>query len=305
MKAWRLVAAAALLVAGLIGGTVLDPVPDRAPVLRGSYRVLEVDFHAHTRFSDGLLSPFDLVLQARRRGLDVLAVTEHNLIFPAELARWYARAIGGPEILVGEEVTTSRYHLHGIGLTARIDASAPLERVIDDVHGQGGVVIAAHPVRRFWPALVPVRDRLDGTEVMHPLAYSSRPEGGAGVWRWEEMRDFYLEAEAAGHPLAAIGASDYHFFSTLGVCRTQVLVPADTAPAALGPAVLDAIRARRTIVHDLDGRAYGAIDLLAGVPVELRPQDYRYAGTGTADRVFAILGWLGMLALVSGAPRRS
>src|SRR5262249_30313002 len=119
---------------GVVFGTALDDAPDRTPTVRGGYRVLEADFHAHTRFIDGFLSPFDLVIQARRRGLDALAITEHNVIFPAQMGRWFSRLTGGPAILVGEEVTTSAYHVHGIGLTERIDASAPLSQVIDDVH---------------------------------------------------------------------------------------------------------------------------------------------------------------------------
>ena len=72
---------------------ISDPAPVRMETRRGEWRVLEADFHAHTRFSDGFLSPLDLVLQARRRGLDVLAVTEHNNVFPALIARSYARHV--------------------------------------------------------------------------------------------------------------------------------------------------------------------------------------------------------------------
>jgi len=86
-------------------------LPERPATYRGGYRVLEVDLHAHTRFSDGFLSPFDLVLQARRRGLDALAITEHNILFPAQLGRWFSRLTSGPTILVGEEVTTRRFHV--------------------------------------------------------------------------------------------------------------------------------------------------------------------------------------------------
>jgi len=144
---------AGVVAAATIVGTAVDDAPSRAPVTRAGWRVLEVDLHAHTRFADGFLSPFDLVLQAERRGLDALAITDHNILFPALIGRFYARHFGGPTILLGEEITTRDYHVHGVGIEERIDASLPLDRVIDEVHRQGGLIIAAHPVKRFWPQI--------------------------------------------------------------------------------------------------------------------------------------------------------
>lgn len=276
----------------VVAGTALDAAPSRAPTFRGGYRVLECDFHAHTRFSDGFLSPFDLVLQADRRGLDALAITEHNIIFPGLMGRWFSRLTAGPLILVGEEVTTGGYHLHGIGLTERIHAGDPLRQVIDDIHRQGGVVIAAHPVKRFWENFTPELDRIDAAEVMHPLAYGT----GRGSWRWEEMRDFYEQARASGHRLTAIGASDYHFGSPLGVCRTLVFARSETEDG-----VLDALKEGHTVVFDRQGSAYGdpaLIELLHKEPYTFRPQDYGYRGNGRMDQITRALGWLGLLGVI-------
>lgn len=292
-----LLASVALLAVGLAGGAALDEAPARDPVIRGKYRVLEADFHAHTRFSDGFLSPFDLVLQARRRGLDALAITEHNMTFPGKMGRWFSRQIGGPAILVGEEITTRRYHLHGVGLEETVHAGDPLRDVLADIHRQGGVAIAAHPVKRHWPAFHAEIDRIDGAEVFHPLAYGSGPD-----WRWSDMREFYRSAERSGRRLTAIGSSDYHFGSPLGVCRT--LVFAEEATAA---SVLDALKLGHTVVHDLTGEAYGdpeLIALLAREPYAMRPQDYGYRGSGTADRITRSLAWLGVLGLILFGPRR-
>lgn len=283
---------AGVVLAATVVGTAVDDAPPRPPTMRAGLRVLEVDLHAHTRFADGLLSPFDLVIQARRRGLDALAITDHNILFPAKVGRWYARTFGGPTILTGEEITTRDYHVHGVGIEERIDASLPLDQVIDEVHRQGGVMIAAHPVKRFWPVLVPARPRFDAAEVMHPLAFGSR-DGG---WRWQEMRDYYDEARASGQPLTAVSSSDYHFFSPLGVTRTLVLAKSD------GEAdILDALRRGQTVVYDLEGRAYGdpaLVEALAKEPYPMRAQDYGYRGNGLLDRVFRLLGLAALAGLV-------
>jgi predicted metal-dependent phosphoesterase TrpH len=297
-------AAAAIFVASIVAGTLVDGVPRHEPIARrGRYLVLESDFHAHTRFADGFLSPFDLVIQANRRGLDVLAITDHNIAFPAKMGRWFSPIVGGPTILVGEEVTTRTYHLHGVGLHDRVDASLPLAEVIDAIHRQGAVVIAAHPAGRYRDAFLPELDHIDGAEVMHPLVFGQARPGG---WSWESMRDFYTGALASGHRLTAIGSSDYHFFSPLGVCRTLVFAENDSADA-----VMDALRNGRTVVYDLEGHAYGDPALVAGLerePYTFRAQDYGYHGNGAVDRIARVLGWLGMLGLVlfgisSGRPR--
>jgi predicted metal-dependent phosphoesterase TrpH len=291
--------AAALVAVGIVLGTALDQRPVRPPTHRGEWRVLEVDLHAHTRFADGFLSPFDLVLQAERRGLDALAITDHNIVFPALVGRAFSRATGGPTILVGEEITTRRYHLHGIGLTERIDASAPLPVVLDAIHRQGAIAIAAHPVRRFWPSFDPLIDRIDGAEVLHPLAYGSAREG----WKWHEMVEFYERSRASRGRFTAVGASDYHFGSPLGVCRTLVFARSDRAED-----VLEALKAGRTVVRDLQGKMYGDPEMMALLerePYTPRVQDYGYRGNGILDRVGRVLGLLGVLGIVLFGLRRS
>lgn len=136
-----------LLVLGAIGGLAFDGTPPRRVITRAGYRVLEADFHVHTRFSDGFLSPFDVVLHARRNGLDAFAITEHNLVYPAKMATWFSHVIGGPTVVVGEEVTTDRLHLIALGVEQRISPYGELGAIVDDVHRQGGLVIAAHPVK--------------------------------------------------------------------------------------------------------------------------------------------------------------
>lgn len=291
-------ASAALVLLGVALGTALDPRPAREQVIRGEWRVLEVDLHAHTRFSDGFLSPFDLVIQADRRGLDALAITDHNIAFPAMIGRAFSRLYGGPTILVGEEITTNEYHLHGVGLSARVNASAPLREVLDEIHRQGGVAIAAHPVQRYWSNFEAELDNIDAAEVMHPLAFGSSGRG----WRWEEIREFYERALAKGRRLTAVGASDYHFGSPLGVCRTLVFARSDSEGD-----VLAALKAGRTVVYDLEGKAYGDPELIAALdrePISKRPQDYNYRGAGALDRVGRALGLLGVVGMILFGLRR-
>jgi hypothetical protein len=268
--------------------------------MRAGYRVLEVDLHAHTTFSDGLLSPIDLVTQARRRGLDAFAVTEHNLLFPAKVARAWSRLVGGPPVLLGEEVTTGRYHLLAIGIESRVPARQPIDDVIADIHAQGGLAFAAHPVGRFQAALVPVRSSLDGSEVAHPLMYGDRGTG----FRWTQMRDWYRDTRAEGLHPTAIGSSDYHGFSMLGLCRTLVFAKGDDEAA-----VLEALHAGRTVVLDRDGVMYGDESMIAALRSEpyvaRAPVAYDYSPVDGLDRIGRGLGFLGVLGMLLFRPRRA
>lgn len=287
-RAWW--ASLVAFVLGLASGVVHDERPPRPVVHRAGYRVLEGDFHVHTTYSDGVLSPLLVVRQAERRGLDVVAVTEHNTTLPGRVARAWAQTTDGPLVIVGEEVTTRRHHLIALGIERTISADLPIGAVVDDIHAQGGLAVAAHPVVRFQAGLAPIRERLDGAEVMHPIAWTSRDE----TWRWRDIVDYW---EATSPRPAAIGSSDYHFASVLGLCRTLVFVrePADDR------AVLEALRAKRTVVIDREGIPHGdpqMIAALAAEPHEPRTSDYAYRGANIIDRVLRLLGLAGVAGLV-------
>lgn len=85
-----------------------------------------VDLHSHSTCSDGLLSPEALVERAVQRGVDMLALTDHDELGGLAAAReaaaaWGLRLVDGVEISVLWEDTT----LHIVGLC--VDAAyAPL-----------------------------------------------------------------------------------------------------------------------------------------------------------------------------------
>lgn len=78
---------------------------------------MNVDLHSHSTCSDGLLSPAELVERAVLRGVDMLALTDHDELAGlaparAAAAQWGLRLIDGVEISVQWEETT----LHILGL---------------------------------------------------------------------------------------------------------------------------------------------------------------------------------------------
>lgn len=288
----------ALVVIGLVTGLRAQLAPTSAPVHEPpaacpQCEVLDVDLHAHTRFSDGFLSPMELVLAAKRQHLDAIAVTEHNLLFPATMAAWFSELVDGPIILRGQEVTSRDYHLIAVGLSERVAPQRDLRAVVDEVHRQGGLAIAAHPTQRYWPAFEAVRDELDAAEVVHPAAFS-----GSEAFSWADMVDFF---EREGRkPLTAVGSSDFHFFRSLGICRTEVFVEERSKDA-----ILAALRDGATRVRAPNGRLFGRWD--GDTPTAPASLGQAYAPLDTFDAIGRLLGWIGIVGLMifrSRAPAR-
>jgi len=53
--------------------------------------MLRYDLHSHSTASDGIVSPTELVRHAAAQGVDVLALTDHDVttgLAEAELAAW-------------------------------------------------------------------------------------------------------------------------------------------------------------------------------------------------------------------------
>ncbi|MBX3665486.1 MAG: PHP domain-containing protein [Burkholderiales bacterium] len=87
---------------------------------------MKVDLHSHSTFSDGMLGPEALVERAVQRGVDMLALTDHDETGGLAEAReaaaeWGIRLINGVEISVQWEAVT----LHIVGLCVD-PAHAPL-----------------------------------------------------------------------------------------------------------------------------------------------------------------------------------
>jgi hypothetical protein len=144
-------------------------------------------------------------------------------------------------------------------------------------------------VARFQPAFEGVD--LDGAEVVHPVAFGGV---GAGDFRWDDMLAFYRKSMRDDAHFAAVGASDYHFFRLLGLCRTYIL-----ARDASEGALIEALRAGRTVTVAPDGQRFGDPTLIQALePLEARVMNVGYAPSSVLDRATRFIAWLGMLALL-------
>lgn len=110
-----------------------------------------IDLHTHTypKSADSSISPAQLVIEAKRVGLDGICLTDHD-------GFWDARSLQGlgreHDLLIfpGCEVTTEEGHLLVFGLNRYIFGMHRASYVRGLVDRAGGVIIVAHPYRRSF-----------------------------------------------------------------------------------------------------------------------------------------------------------
>jgi predicted metal-dependent phosphoesterase TrpH len=255
MTSRPLIAAAGLIAVSLAAGSLSETPPARPLAsFAAGYQVLAADFHVHSfPLSWATLSPFETVLEARRQGLDAIAMTGHNHVWVSQWGGWFSRLIGGPTVIPSEEIHAPSHHLIALGINRTISWRQTAASAIDEIHRQGGIAVAAHPVAEYWSGWdAAAISRLDAAEVVHPVIFGDPLNSGPTGTRRLQLRQFF-----ARRKLTAIGSSDFHGLGTMGLARTYVFATENTERG-----ILDALRQGRTVVYDRDGQAFGDPELI-------------------------------------------
>jgi hypothetical protein len=192
--------------------------------------MLNVELHCHTYHSgDSLASPRALLDVCRRRGIDRLAITDHNSLGGAQ----ETAALDPERVIVGEEILTTEGELLGYFMTEEVPAGlSPLE-TIERLRRQAAVISVSHPFdhtrRGAWQierlrAILPL---VDAIETFNARAYSDRPNRKA-------------EALAREVGLPGLAGSDAHapFELGRGLTRLPQFHDADSFRRALRGAQL-------------------------------------------------------------------
>jgi hypothetical protein len=122
---------------------------------------LRLDLHNHTSYSsDGVMSPDDLLVLAKARGLDCVAVTDHNTLEGALRALEIAeRNPSLPRVIPGVEVSTADGDLIGLYVCEPIPPRLPAAESIGLIREQGGLVYLPHPFDVLRRGTISVRVR--------------------------------------------------------------------------------------------------------------------------------------------------
>jgi len=211
--------------------------PSLSPPLKG-------DLHIHSLHSDGKETIYEIAEKALAKGLDFIAITDHNTISHVEETRDLSRVLGIP-IYPGIEVTTYYGHINTYGVSwvdFRRRSVEDFKALLDQLRGLGQIAIANHPFD-FNESCIgcnfkykEILSAFDAIEVWNGLL---PPEWNAhSVRLWQDYLD-------RGHRIPIVGGSDYHGpgKSELGSPTTWVYTDTPTFEG-----VIKAIKAGRAFV---------------------------------------------------------
>ncbi len=167
---------------------------------------LRADLHIHSTVSDGRLSPSEIVLEAARRELNVISITDHDTFEGSLRAVRYAKPLESVLVIIGAEIRCVEGDI-------LVYCREPLRRIprslgelVDYAHAEGCIVVPAHPfdIRRKGIGELVYRYRWDAIEV-----YNAYADPLANRRAWEAAKEMGLPglASSDAHVGEAIGAA--------------------------------------------------------------------------------------------------
>lgn len=207
------------------------------------------DLHSHTLHSDGSFTVDERLGRAVERGLDFIAITDHNTIsHHRELDPWRDRIIP----IRGSEVTTFHGHMNVFGLREAIDwrperRGGGAAGIVEQAHRQGALVSINHPssfgdpwcVGCHWDFARVDYSTFDAMEIWNGGWADVETANESNVALWTDLLD-------AGIRLTAITGTDSHGpvdddDPTLGFSSVHATEPTEAA-------ILEGIRRGRVVL---------------------------------------------------------
>ncbi len=183
----------------------------------------KVDLHSHTIYSkDCLTQTAHLIEQARRLGLNKVAVTEHNRLDGALVAK----AMAPDLVIVGEEIMTTHGELIAYFVKEEVPRGLSPAETIARLRDQGAVISIPHPLdtlRRSAMGLANVMtviDQVDALEILNARCVRGRDNLAAA-------------ALATAHGKLVTAGSDAHIPAELGQCYLEIPPFEDNAESFL------------------------------------------------------------------------
>lgn len=253
----------------------------------------KADFHMHTTYSDGYEPPELVVASARERGMDIIAVTDHNAFSGSVAARKKAADMRlDMTVILGEEYSLeySPMHILALGTEEEIDRKYLTKQVLDmpetkkilesdptlscdaevyactqvlldQVSKIGGISILAHP---YWKPISFNGSRKDTPENVYIELGKDKKFAGIEIVSGSPDGEFNvsnLQASLARtilgsfDDLPVIGITDSHSYTTDSISGKHFTIVFSESKSE--DCVLEALRKGFTV----------AVELVNGVPL--------------------------------------
>jgi predicted metal-dependent phosphoesterase TrpH len=179
-----------------------------------------IDLHTHTspNSDDSFLSPTELVVRARKSGLDGICLTEHDWYWSHAAAQQLAKeldfvVIPGVETNIEDGhcivfgIDKFKFGMHRVGF---------LRQMVDEV---GGFIILAHPFRRHFYSQDDIEEAADKFFLNPIFRYIDTIEVLNG--RAKERQNAFSAELCSRLGWKGVGGSDAHELKDIPTCATH------------------------------------------------------------------------------------
>jgi len=154
-----------------------------------------------------LITPEEVVFYAKKRGLDGVAITDHDRLGGA------IKIAAETDFLIvpGIEISSSDGHVVGLNVTERVSGKLGASETVNRIHDAGGIAVACHPIGLFKGSLGKhTNSSFDAVEVINssaiPFSYA--------------VKQSMKIASRLGKP--GLAGSDAHYSPEIGCAYTVV-----------------------------------------------------------------------------------
>ena len=175
--------------------------------------MLKMDTHIHSEYSPDSKSKLkDIFNVAKNRGLDIIAISDHNTV---EGSKEAIRLTKNDDLFVvpSIEISSLEGHILGFGCEEKIKRDLPAGETIDLIHDQGGLAIIPHPYCFYRHGLLCKADykdlKIDAIETKNARFIVGYCNNKAKKLSKKEK-------------IPGLGASDAHYYKFVGDCYSKI-----------------------------------------------------------------------------------
>lgn len=177
----------------------------------------KADLHIHTNFTDGFSSPQKIVDTAVEKGLNIIAVTDHNIVKSAQIAKDYVQKNNLPlKVIIGQEITTSQGEIIGLFLNKLIPPYLTPKQTAQAIKKQGGISFVPHPHRMVigYSLSFQTINQLVNEKLLDAIEINN-------FWDYSPQLAEKRKEKNKKWQLAPLANTDSHHYSTLGYNYTE------------------------------------------------------------------------------------
>jgi len=168
---------------------------------------MKIDLHCHTKYSnDALSDPYETIQKALKKGLDGIAITDHDTTAGWNDAINAANKLNA-KLILGEEIKSKNGDILGLFLKKEIKMKGEdPEKIINEIHSQNGIAIIPHPFasKKPFKNIEKYINMIDGIEIYNARRFINKDNKRAKKFS-QKYPELIITAGSDAHTASGVG----------------------------------------------------------------------------------------------------